>query len=60
MQALVEEKETRAKETMYIMGLKAWVFSISWATTYLVRILFSGLENGAISSLNEVPSIFRV
>lgn len=37
VQALVEEKETRAKETMYIMGLKSWVFSISWATTYLVR-----------------------
>jgi len=39
LHALVEEKETRVKETMYVMGLKAWVFSISWATTYLVRLV---------------------
>lgn len=36
MQAMVEEKETRAKETMHIMGLKSWVFYLSWLMTYLV------------------------
>jgi hypothetical protein len=32
----VEEKESRAKETMRIMGLKLWVFHASWFLTYLV------------------------
>ncbi|CAM6122589.1 unnamed protein product [Calypogeia fissa] len=36
VKALVEEKETRAKETMRIMGLKPWVFSLSWFATYMV------------------------
>ncbi|KAK9808280.1 hypothetical protein WJX73_007025 [Symbiochloris irregularis] len=31
---MVEEKETRARETMYIMGLERWPLQASWAITY--------------------------
>ncbi|CAK9883366.1 unnamed protein product [Sphagnum jensenii] len=40
VKALVEEKENRAKETMLIMGLKPWVFTMSWLITYLVCCFF--------------------
>lgn len=55
VKALVEEKETRAKETMYIMGLKSWVFSISWATTYLVVFLLISLSVTLLLSLTVFP-----
>lgn len=31
---MVEEKESRARETMCIMGLQPWALSASWAVTY--------------------------
>jgi hypothetical protein len=63
VQALVEEKETRAKETMYIMGLKSWVFSISWATTYLVRsvqFLFCSLFFIALILIVVIQFLFAI
>lgn len=36
LQALVEEKETKAKETMLIMGLRPWIFNAAWWMTYAV------------------------
>lgn len=36
IKSIVEEKETRMKETMKIMGLKDWVFAASWFMTYAV------------------------
>ena len=36
---LVEEKETRARETMAIMGLKPWCLCFAWAATYAVVLL---------------------
>lgn len=36
VKGMVEDKESRAKQTMQIMGLKSWVFAVSWLMTYLV------------------------
>eukprot|EP00850_Spirogloea_muscicola_P023272 SM000343S12828 [mRNA] locus=s343:29457:40992:- [translate_table: standard] len=36
VKALVEEKETKSKEIMRIMGLRLWIFMFSWFLTYLV------------------------
>jgi hypothetical protein len=54
-QALVEEKETRAKETMYIMGLKSWVFSLSWVVTYMV-CFYSDISTDLCKGLNYSTS----
>ena len=32
----MEEKETRARETMCIMGLQPWALNAAWAATYAV------------------------
>eukprot|EP00850_Spirogloea_muscicola_P017011 SM000142S00525 [mRNA] locus=s142:89468:101029:- [translate_table: standard] len=36
VKALVEEKETKSKEIMRIMGLRLWIFMFSWFLTYLM------------------------
>ena len=47
----MEEKESRAKETMRIMGLQLWVFNASWFLTYLaVFLAVSALVTAIISS----------
>lgn len=47
----MEEKESRAKETMRIMGLHLWVFNASWFLTYLaVFFAVSALVTAIISS----------
>ena len=37
MQELVQEKETRIRETMLMMGLQQWIL---WSTWYLKQLLF--------------------
>ncbi|KAK9857576.1 hypothetical protein WJX84_000857, partial [Apatococcus fuscideae] len=34
VRGVVEEKETRARETMFIMGLRPWVLACSWVLAY--------------------------
>ena len=36
IKVLVEDKESRSKETLKMMGLLAWVYPLSYALTYLV------------------------
>jgi ABC-type Na+ transport system ATPase subunit NatA len=40
---VVEEKETRMKELMAMMGLQAWVFTASWFLTYFVMFFIIAL-----------------
>eukprot|EP01083_Nonionella_stella_P227102 806033_1 len=35
IKSIVEDKETRTKETMNMMGLKSWVFWATWYSTYV-------------------------
>ena len=53
-QGLVEEKETRSRELMKIMGLRAWPLAAAWWTTY--TILFAAVAIAA--SLVLQPSVF--
>ncbi|KAH8952939.1 hypothetical protein BDL97_09G111100 [Sphagnum fallax] len=55
VKALVEEKENRAKETMLIMGLKPWVFTMSWLITYLVVFFLISLMVTALLSFTVFP-----
>ncbi|GBG84246.1 hypothetical protein CBR_g38217 [Chara braunii] len=43
VKGIVEEKETRSRETMRIMGLRAWVLTLSWGITYLLIFAVAGL-----------------
>jgi ATP-binding cassette subfamily A (ABC1) protein 3 len=46
---IVEEKEIRVKDMVKQMGLRDWVFSLSWIVTYLLIFLFLSLiEMGAL------------
>ena len=40
---VVEEKETRARETMCIMGLQPWALNAAWAATYAVILAIVSL-----------------
>ena len=40
---MVEEKETRARETMCIMGLQPWALNAAWAATYAVILAIVSL-----------------
>ncbi|KAL3693440.1 hypothetical protein R1sor_007091 [Riccia sorocarpa] len=55
VKALVEEKETRSKETMHIMGLKPWVFYCSWLFTYLVVFLLVSVSVSVVLKLTYFP-----
>ncbi|OAE27724.1 hypothetical protein AXG93_4193s1240 [Marchantia polymorpha subsp. ruderalis] len=55
VKALVEEKETRAKETMRIMGLKPWVFNLSWLSTYLVTFFLISVSVSVVLKLTYFP-----
>jgi hypothetical protein len=55
VKGLVEEKETRAKETMYIMGLKPWVFSTSWLLTYMAVFFMVSLSVSLLLSVTIFP-----
>ncbi|CAM6001577.1 unnamed protein product [Sphagnum balticum] len=55
VKGLVEEKETRAKETMYIMGLKPWVFSTSWLLTYMAVFFMVSLSVSSLLSVTIFP-----
>eukprot|EP00004_Rigifila_ramosa_P026391 TRINITY_DN818_c0_g1_i1.p1 TRINITY_DN818_c0_g1~~TRINITY_DN818_c0_g1_i1.p1 ORF type:complete len:1668 (-),score=437.00 TRINITY_DN818_c0_g1_i1:51-5054(-) len=52
---IVEEKESKIKEGMKMMGLKSWVFGASWLVTYLIMFMFSG----TLVTLILAPTIFN-
>jgi len=41
IKGMVEEKESRTKETMKMMGLKDWVFHSSWFITFLAQFIIT-------------------
>nr|XP_024376526.1 ATP-binding cassette sub-family A member 1-like isoform X3 [Physcomitrium patens]XP_024376527.1 ATP-binding cassette sub-family A member 1-like isoform X3 [Physcomitrium patens] len=43
VKGMVEDKESRAKQTMLTMGLKPWVFSVSWHMTYLATFMLNSI-----------------
>ena len=40
---LTQEKELRTKESMYMMGLKAFPYWLSWFTTYLINVTLTSV-----------------
>lgn len=48
IKGLVEEKETRARELMRIMGLKEWPLVAAWWTTYLALFFFVAIVAAAV------------
>lgn len=43
IKGIVEEKETKTKETMRIMGLKDWVFNGSWFITFFLQFFVTAV-----------------
>ena len=41
IKGIVEEKETKTKETMKMMGLKDWVFHMSWFLTFFGQFIIT-------------------
>ncbi|KAK9829531.1 hypothetical protein WJX72_006343 [[Myrmecia] bisecta] len=56
VRGVVEEKETRARETMMIMGLRPWVLSTAWALTYGVIFCFVAASVTLTCCLSFLPS----
>ncbi|KAG0616755.1 hypothetical protein M758_5G140000 [Ceratodon purpureus] len=55
VKGMVEDKESRAKQTMQIMGLKSWVFAVSWLMTYLVIFLLISIMMTTLLSMTFFP-----
>eukprot|EP00899_Mesostigma_viride_P015099 jgi/Mesvir1/23590/Mv18280-RA.1 len=55
IKSLVEEKESRAKETMKIMGLKGWVYLATWPITYGVIFTLISLFSAVLLSASIFP-----
>ena len=53
---MVVEKESRTKETMLIMGLKGWVFYVSWLLTYFCIFTFISLSVALMLSNTIFPN----
>jgi len=43
IKGIVEEKETKTKETMKMMGLKDWVWSLSWFITSFIQFVVTAV-----------------
>eukprot|EP00898_Chlorokybus_atmophyticus_P008904 jgi/Chlat1/9014/Chrsp94S08294 len=56
VRGIVEEKETRAKETMAIMGLKTWVFYSAWAATYVAIFMLATLAITLLVTFSFLPN----
>eukprot|EP01083_Nonionella_stella_P146792 462174_1 len=54
LKGIVEEKESRTKETMNMMGLKSWICWLSWFLTYLA--IFTTVS--ALGALMLTVSVF--
>ncbi len=40
---MVEEKESKMKETLKIMGMKSWPYAMSWIVLYLIIFMVINL-----------------
>ena len=52
---VVEEKESRARETMCIMGLQPWALSAAWAATYAAILTIVSLAVALVSKASFLP-----
>lgn len=52
---VVEEKETRARETMCIMGLQPWALTASWATTYAAILTIVSIVVAVVCKASFLP-----
>ena len=52
---VVEEKESRARETMCVMGLQPWALSASWAATYAAILSVVSLAVAVVSKASFLP-----
>ena len=51
----MEEKESRARETMCIMGLQPWALSAAWAATYAAILSIVSLAVAIVSKASFLP-----
>lgn len=63
IKSLVEEKETKVKETMFIMGLKPWAHWVAWLTCSmaifgLIATLVTGILSGNIMTYSSRVYVF--
>ena len=63
IKSLVEEKETKVKETMFIMGLKPWAHWVAWITCSmaifgLIATLVTGILSGNIMTYSSQAYLF--
>jgi len=61
IKAVVEEKESKMREVMKIMGLRNWAHQLSWSLTALVLFLWISLSTAYLCHVSFVPkSDFRL
>ena len=51
----MEEKESRARETMCIMGLQPWALNASWAVTYAAILSAVSLAVAVVCKASFLP-----
>lgn len=56
IKTVVEEKESRMRELMIIMGLRPWVLNLSWSMTAFVLYFWIALTSTLISTATFFPS----
>ena len=51
LKLLVEEKETRRRETLLMMGLLPWVYTVQWVIPALLTFTFIALSITLVSTV---------
>jgi ABC-type Na+ transport system ATPase subunit NatA len=55
VKTIVEEKETRMRETMKIMGLEDWAHQLSWLITAFILFTWIGISTTYIAKISFLP-----
>ena len=53
---VVEEKESRARETMCVMGLQPWALNAAWAATYAAILTTVSLTVAVVCKASFLPN----